>query len=113
MGGKTLSNQITSDTKRYERLLGSWCAFDLEWDSKTQEIYAAAIVDNEDNQYVKHISDFIQNGDSPEKQLVQWINAELLKYPLIFGWYSSGVRSQDGTGRNSDLKGTRFCLSKI
>ena len=113
MGCKTLSTKIISDNKRYERLLGPWCAFDLEWDSKTQEIYAAAIVDNDGDQYVKHISDFIQNGDSPEKQLVEWINAELLKYPLIFGWYSSGVRSQDGPGRNSDLKVLDSGMSKI
>ena len=104
MGGKTLSTKIISENKRYERLLGPWCAFDLEWDPKTQEIYAAAIVDNEGRAYVKHISDFMQNGDSPEKQLVEWINVELSKYPLTFGWYSTGVRSQDGTGRNSDLK---------
>jgi DNA polymerase elongation subunit (family B) len=99
-----LSIKIASDNRRYERLLGPWCAFDLERDSKTQEIYAAAIVDNEGRIYLRHISDFIQNGDSPEKQLIEWINAELLRYPLTFGWYSTGVKSQDGTGKNSDLK---------
>ena len=46
---------------------------------------------------------------NPERELVEWIMHEILKYRLTIGWYSKGVRlrnEENGTfsGRDSDLK---------
>jgi hypothetical protein len=68
-----------------------YVAFDLEWanndNTGNRTIYAAAFVDNRENQKVLHISDF--TGSEPA--LIHAIIEEIQKYPASVGWYTTGV----------------------
>ena len=102
-----------SNTQRNELLNGSYAAIDTEYrankdnNQEPYTIFAAAIVDSFGNVNAKHESDFATSLH-PEKELVQWLMHQILKYRLTLGWYSKGVRLQneDGTysGKDSDLK---------
>jgi hypothetical protein len=76
----------------------AWVAWDLEWYPNTTKIYAAAFVNYRGEFQIMHISDY--NGD--EGQLLDAIVAEILKYPVSFGYYSTGLEI-NGKGRFSDL----------
>jgi hypothetical protein len=79
-----------------------YVAFDLEWannDDNTgnRTIYAAAFVDNRENQKVLHISDFAGS----EQALIQAITEEIKKYSASIGWYTTGV----GRGNRNQIEG--------
>jgi len=78
-------------------------------------IYAASIVDNNLQGQTKLLTDFADTEMKlfPECGLVQWLQSEMLQYPLTFGWYSKGYRhyefdEETGVsilrGKDSDLK---------
>ena len=103
----TLANQ------RHELLRAPFAAIDTEYkinlgnDSKPYTLYAASIVDSNDQIKNRHITDF-QGNSQPEKELAQWFMKEILGYQLTLGWYSKGAKvlKDDGTyeGKDSDLK---------
>ncbi|WP_148686800.1 DNA polymerase domain-containing protein [Candidatus Nitrosocosmicus hydrocola] len=121
----TLSNSnIPSTTtnanyniQRNELLMQPYAAFDLEFrydennSQKPYTIFAAAIVDSLGNIKAKHELDF-GNNLQPEKELVNWIMLEILKYRLTIGWYTKGIRikkkdkkgKERYSGKDSDLK---------
>jgi DNA polymerase family B len=76
----------------------AWVAWDLEWYPNTTKIYAAAVVNYKGEFRVMHISDY----DEDEGQLLDAIVAEVLKYPISFGYYSTGLEI-NGKGKFSDL----------
>ena len=98
---------------RHELLKGPYAAIDTEYKSNPQNnskpytIYAASVVDSVGKIENRHITDF-QAQSQPEKELVKWLNHEMLNYELTIGWYSKGVRTakEDGSieGKDSDLK---------
>ena len=102
--------------KRFPLLSLPYASFDFEYQKFKQRtvIFAVSFVDNQGNAQTKHISDFVRAIPKyPELGLIQWINYQLLQYPLTFGWYSKGVRRQEMDeetgawyykGKDSDLK---------
>jgi DNA polymerase I len=105
--------------KRYELLEFPYAAIDLEYNYfkpiGRYVIYAASIVDNQLQAQSKLFSDFIgtEMENFPELGLVQWLQNEMLQYPLTFGWYSKGYRHYEFDeetgikilrGKDSDLK---------
>jgi hypothetical protein len=78
--------------KRYELLEFPYAAIDLEYSYfkhvNRYVIYAASIVDNNLNAQTKLLTDFADTEMKyyPECGLVQWLQAEILQYPLTFGW---------------------------
>jgi DNA polymerase elongation subunit (family B) len=110
-------SQIIDETlpKRYGLLELPYAAIDLEYNYfkpvRRYMIYAASIVDNNLQGQTKLLADF--PGVYPERALVQWLQSEMLKYPLTFGYYSRGYRhyeldEETGLrilkGRDTDLK---------
>jgi DNA polymerase elongation subunit (family B) len=114
-------NKIIDDSlpKRYELLEFPYAAIDLEYNYFKHigryTIYAASIVDNNLNAQTKLLTDFADTDTKlfPECGLVQWLQAEMLQYPLTFGWYTKGYRRYELDedigirilrGKDSDLK---------
>jgi DNA polymerase elongation subunit (family B) len=103
--------------QRNELLTQPYAAFDLEFrydennSQKPYTIFAVAIVDSLGNIKVKHELDFASE-QQPEKELVNWIMYEILKYRLTIGWYTKGIRikikdkkgKERFSGKDSDLK---------
>ena len=103
--------------QRNELLIQPYATFDLEFrydennSQKPYTIFAAAIVDSLGNIKTKHELDFASELQ-PEKELVNWIMSEILKYRLTIGWYTKGIRfkiidkkgRERYSGKDSDLK---------
>ena len=93
---KTISQEYVSH--RNELLNDIYAAIDIEYrfngnessNQKQYTIFAVSIVDSRSIVKIKHESDFA-NCQYPEKDL-QWAMSEILKYRLVIGWYSKGVR---------------------
>jgi hypothetical protein len=95
-----VSNQ---ENKRYPLLQGRYGIFDFEWSASnnTTVITCATFSDNFGNKISKHILDF--NTESPERDLLLWINSQIKSYVLTFGWASTEAKSKKGAGIDSDL----------
>jgi DNA polymerase elongation subunit (family B) len=110
----TTATPLAQTNSRNELLAGTYAAIDTEYrfdpnnNAKPYTLFAASIVDSTGNVKVRHESNF-SSYPHPEKELVEWLMQEILKYRLTIGWYSKGVRLQNketGTfsGKDSDLK---------
>lgn len=110
----TTTTSLTQTNRRNELLTGIYAAIDTEYrfnpnnKTKPYTIFAVSIVDSLGNINVRHESYYF-GCQTPEKELVEWIMRDMLRYNLTIGWYSKGVRlrnEENGTfsGRDSDLK---------
>jgi hypothetical protein len=79
--------------------LGSYLAFDFEWDINTHVIEAASFVDSAGNSKVLFRSDF----NCSEKELLKCINPKIMEYDWSFGWNSTGHANYAESAKNSDL----------
>jgi len=105
---------LAQTNRRNELLTGTYAAIDTEYrfnpNNKTKQytIFAVSVVDSLGNVKVRHESHY-SAYPNPERELVEWLMREILKYRLTIGWYSKGVRlrnEETGTysGKDSDLK---------
>ena len=78
-----------------------WVGWDLEWHPRTSEIYAAAFINYKGEMLALHVQDPEFSGD--EGKLLDRILEEITKYPVSFGYYTTGMESYFGKGKNSDL----------
>ncbi len=79
-----------------------WVSWDLEWHPRTSVIYAASFVNYKGETLVHHIKDPQFEGD--EGKLLDAIVYEILKYPVSFAYYSTGMQDDNtGKGKDSDL----------
>jgi hypothetical protein len=87
-----------------------WVTWDLEWHPRTSVIYAASFVNYKGETLVHHINDAEFNGD--EGKLLDAIINEIIKYPVSFAYYSTGMQDSNGRGKDSDLVtlAMRLCI---
>lgn len=89
----------TQDTLFYGH---RWITWDLEWDPSTSKVYAAASIDHLNKKIVYHLSD--PEFENDEGKLLDKIVEMILKYPVSFGYYSTGMFNEwSGKGQDSDL----------
>jgi DNA polymerase elongation subunit (family B) len=78
-----------------------WISWDLEWDPLTSKVYAAGFLNYKGERQVLHIQDPEFGND--EGKLLDKILELIMKYPVSFGYYSTGIELWNGKGKDSDL----------
>jgi DNA polymerase elongation subunit (family B) len=96
----TLKNNENLTNTKVAQILGTYVAFDSEWNPETNVIEAASFVDSYGNAEVKFREHHFNGSES---ELLKWIMGKILNYEWSIGWNTQGHSNNAGSVKTSDL----------